>query len=95
MTEETEVEDPIRVELREVGKQVSQANADRSLATLNLVSTFKKARDAGYSITEIHRLTGVSRQALHKISKKLNAVHCSNPQCPKAGYCGGECARNF
>lgn len=20
---------------------------------------------------------------------------CSNPECPKAGHCGGECVRNF
>lgn len=24
-----------------------------------------------------------------------NPITCSNPECPKAGRCGGECARNF
>lgn len=85
----------LELSLIEVGQVLDEAVKKREEASLVLVSQFQKARDAGYSITKISKLTGVSRQALHKIGKKLNAVHCSNPECPKAGRCGGECARNF
>jgi hypothetical protein len=87
--------DVLRRSLIHVGHALDQANANRDSAMLDLVAVVKKARDDGLSITEIHRLTGLSRQSLHKIIRKLNAAHCSNPACPEAGRCGGECARNF
>lgn len=95
MTAEISEKDPFRISLKAAGEKLSRANAERTQAMLELVGHFKAAREHGVSITEAHKLTGLSRQSLHKISKKLNAVHCSNPECPNAGRCGGECARNF
>lgn len=87
--------EPNVVALINAGYRLAEANELRDNAMLELVGAVHAGRNSGLSVTEIHRLTGVSRQSLHKLIKKLNAVHCSNPECPNAGRCGGECARNF
>lgn len=50
----------------------------------------------GHSQTECPTLDDDFEQIIDFLSVTHRALRtCSNPECPDAGRCGGECARNF